>query len=131
MVSLLEAHASGVIQPSLVSLSATKKSLPVADLSARSSVSRHCHMSPECFLGQRMSLTLSANEVADLLVFGLFDGAFVVLWSLAEEFLLYVVDACKSKRCERDDCSPVVMFAHLCQDNLRPSRFLFRRRQQS
>ena len=39
-------------------------------------------------------LVLATNEVGDLLVLGLLNGALVVLLSLAEEVLLDVVDAC-------------------------------------
>ena len=41
-----------------------------------------------------LALVLATNEVRDLLVLGLLDGALVVLLALAEEVLLDVVDAC-------------------------------------
>jgi hypothetical protein len=44
------------------------------------------------------ALVLATNEVGDLLVLGLLDGALVVLLALAEEVLLDVVDACKEGR---------------------------------
>lgn len=40
----------------------------------------------------RLALVLSANEVGDLLVLGLLDGALVVLRSLSHELLLDEVD---------------------------------------
>lgn len=39
------------------------------------------------------ALVLATNEVGDLLVLCLLDGTLVVLWTLAEEFLLDEVDA--------------------------------------
>ena len=41
-----------------------------------------------------LALVLATDEVRNLLVLGLLDGALVVLLSLAEEVLLDVVDAC-------------------------------------
>jgi hypothetical protein len=40
-----------------------------------------------------VALVLATNEVGDLLVLGLLDGALVVLRALAEELLLDEVDA--------------------------------------
>ena len=41
-----------------------------------------------------LALVLATDEVGNLLVLGLLDGALVVLLALAEEVLLDVVDAC-------------------------------------
>jgi hypothetical protein len=41
-----------------------------------------------------LALVLATDEVRNLLVLGLLDGALVVLLALAEEVLLDVVDAC-------------------------------------
>ena len=41
-----------------------------------------------------LALVLATDEVRDLLVLGLLDGALVVLLALAKEVLLDVVDAC-------------------------------------
>ena len=41
-----------------------------------------------------LALVLVTDEVRDLLVLGLLDGALVVLLALAEEVLLDVVDGC-------------------------------------
>jgi hypothetical protein len=42
-------------------------------------------------------LVLATNEVGDLLVLGLLNGALVVLLALTEEVLLNIVDACKGE----------------------------------
>lgn len=42
--------------------------------------------------GKDVLLTLTADEVTDLLVFGLFSGTLVVLWTLAQELLLNKID---------------------------------------
>lgn len=41
-----------------------------------------------------LAFVLATDEVRDLLVLGLLDGALVVLRALTEELLLGVVDAC-------------------------------------
>lgn len=40
----------------------------------------------------RRVLTLPADEITDLLIFGLFSGTLVVLWALFQELLLNEVD---------------------------------------
>ena len=59
------------------------------------------HLSPIASLFVRngevlasLALVLATDEVRDLLVLGLLDGALVVLLALAKEVLLDVVDAC-------------------------------------
>ena len=69
------------------------KSLPVADLSAVRIKYQLCTLSAHAYACRRKMRTLVSNEIADLFILGLFNGRFIVLRTLTEEFLLYEIDS--------------------------------------
>ena len=76
-----------------------------------------------------LALVLATDEVRDLLVLGLLNGALVVLLALAEEVLLDVVDAYSADALAYYIEHDVGRGTHPCQGHPRSSRPGLRRQQ--